>query len=83
VGAIANEADIESQYIGQIDIKEKATFVDLPAGLPKEVIELLQKTVVCGQRLNLKKVDASSKPSRSGPRPPRSGGSRKPRSNKS
>jgi ATP-dependent RNA helicase DeaD len=83
VGAIANEADIESQYIGQIEIKEKATFVDLPAGLPKEVIELLQKTVVCGQRLNLKKVDASSKPSRSGPRPPRSGGSRKPRSNKS
>lgn len=83
VGAIANEADIESQYIGQIEIKEKATFVDLPAGLPKEVIELLQKTVVCGQRLNLKKVDASSKPSRSGPRPPRSGGGKKPRSNKS
>ncbi len=83
VGAIANEADIESQYIGQIEIKEKATFVDLPAGLPKEVIELLQKTVVCGQRLNLKKVDASSKPSRSGQRPPRSGGSKKPRPNKS
>jgi len=66
VGAIANEADIESRYIGHIDIREKATFVDLPAGLPKEVEALLQKAVVCGQRLSIKKVDGASKPSRSG-----------------
>ncbi|WP_370238519.1 DEAD/DEAH box helicase [Neptunomonas phycophila] len=70
VGAIANEADIESKFIGHIDIRDKATFVDLPSGLPKETIEVLKRTVVCGQRLNAKSVDGAgtesgSKPSRS------------------
>jgi ATP-dependent RNA helicase DeaD len=63
VGAIANEADIESQYIGHIDIRDKATFVDLPAGLPKELLDTLKKIVVCGQKLNAKAVDGTIKPS--------------------
>lgn len=86
VGAIANEADIESRYIGQIEIKDKATFVDLPAGLPKETLAVLQKIVVCGQRLNLKAVDGAGTSSRSerpasrGPKP--SSAPRKPRAKK-
>lgn len=87
VGAIANEADIESKYIGQIEIKDKATFVDLPAGLPKELEGVLQRTIVCGQRLNAKKVSSTDgnsggrggrgngdKRRRSGPRKPRNEG---------
>jgi ATP-dependent RNA helicase DeaD len=83
VGAIANEADIESQYIGHIDIRDKATFVDLPAGLPKEMLETLKKIVVCGQKLNAKAVDepikASDRPDRkpgNGPKKRSGGGKR-------
>ena len=82
VGAIANEADIESKYIGHIDIRDKATFVDLPAGLPKEVEALLQRTVVCGQRLNLKKVSADGRKSKRADKPSgerRGGGKKGPR----
>jgi ATP-dependent RNA helicase DeaD len=85
VGAIANEADIESRFIGQIEIKDKATFVDLPAGLPKETVAVLQKIVVCGQRLNLKAVDGAGTPSKGGrpsSRGPRSSAPRKPRASK-
>jgi ATP-dependent RNA helicase DeaD len=85
VGAIANEADIESRFIGQIEIKDKATFVDLPAGLPKETVAVLQKIVVCGQRLNLKAVDGAGTPSKGGRpsnRGSRSSAPRKPRASK-
>lgn len=82
VGAIANEADIESRYIGQIEIKDKATFVDLPAGLPKETLSVLQKIVVCGQRLNLKAVDGAGTPSRSSRGSKPSSAPRKPRAKK-
>ncbi|MEB2316344.1 MAG: DEAD/DEAH box helicase, partial [Xanthomonadaceae bacterium] len=34
VGAIANEAGLESRHIGRIDIREDHSFVDLPPGMP-------------------------------------------------
>ena len=55
VGAIANEAGIESQYIGAIRIHDRYTTVDLPAGMPNEVFQHLQKVWVCGQQLGLSK----------------------------
>ena len=51
VGAIANEAGLESRYIGQIDIHENFSLVDLPKGMPKEVFQDLKKVWVCGTRL--------------------------------
>ena len=36
VGAIANEADLESRFIGRIDIRDDYTLVDLPEGMPHE-----------------------------------------------
>src|SRR3546814_7793868 len=36
VGAIANEADLESRYIGRIDIRDDYSLVDLPEGMPRE-----------------------------------------------
>lgn len=54
VGAIANEADISSQFIGAIDIHESYTLVDLPSGMPEEVKETLRKARVGGQRLNIR-----------------------------
>ncbi len=54
VGAIANEADIDSCYIGQIDIYDNFTTVDLPAEMPKQLLRILQKAWVCGKRLNIR-----------------------------
>ena len=54
VGAIANEADLESRYIGRIDIRDDYTLVDLPEGMPPELMEHLKKVYVAGQPLRIK-----------------------------
>jgi ATP-dependent RNA helicase DeaD len=53
VGAIANEAGLDSEYIGAIDINSDHSFVDLPGGMPGEIFKHLRKVRVCGQALNL------------------------------
>ena len=55
VGAISNEAELDSKYIGRIEIFENFSTVDLPEGMPRDVLNLLQKVVVSGQRLNISK----------------------------
>lgn len=57
VGAIANEAGLESQYIGQIKIFEDFSLVDLPEGMPKEIYRDLKKTWVSGQQLRISLFD--------------------------
>jgi ATP-dependent RNA helicase DeaD len=54
VGAIANEANIDSKNIGAIEIHDNFSTVDLPQGMPKETHALLQKTRVAGQRLSIR-----------------------------
>jgi len=68
VGAIANEADIDSQYIGCIEIYNQFSTVDLPKGMPGEVLELLKNTVISGQKMNLSEF-TGERPSKE--RPPR------------
>lgn len=53
VGAIANEAELDSEYIGRIDIFDEFTTVDLPSGMPKEVLQILSKAHVAGRPMNL------------------------------
>lgn len=53
VGAIANEAELESKYIGEIEIRDDYSTVDLPADMPKEVMAVLKKTKVAGRALAL------------------------------
>ncbi|MFQ5643603.1 MAG: DbpA RNA binding domain-containing protein [Thiogranum sp.] len=53
VGAIANEADLDSEYIGHIEIYEDHSTVDLPAGMPKETFIALRKARVCQHRLDI------------------------------
>jgi ATP-dependent RNA helicase DeaD len=68
VGAIANEADLDSEYIGHIEIYENFSTVDLPAGMPKETFQALKKARVCQQRLDIRPAGAA--PERSDkPRP--------------
>ena len=56
VGAIANEAGLDSKNIGRIDIHEGYSLVDLPEGMPKEVYRDLRKTWVAGQKLNITRI---------------------------
>jgi len=64
VGAIANEAELEAHYIGQIEIYDSFSTVDLPADIPEWAVQKLKKTFVCGQRLNIQPAD--QKPARGG-----------------
>jgi ATP-dependent RNA helicase DeaD len=53
VGAIANEAGIDSKFIGRIEIFDTYSLVDLPEGMPKEVLQHLKKVWVGGQELRI------------------------------
>ncbi|SHE37025.1 DEAD/DEAH box helicase [Thermomonas hydrothermalis] len=54
VGAIANEAGLESRYIGRIDIRDDYSLVELPAGMPPELLAHLQTTRVAGRPLRMR-----------------------------
>jgi ATP-dependent RNA helicase DeaD len=53
LGAIANEADMDSKYIGSIQIFDNCSTVDLPDDIPKDIFDILKKVIVNGQRLNI------------------------------
>ncbi|WP_456387039.1 DEAD/DEAH box helicase [Desulfolithobacter sp.] len=57
VGAIANEAGLDSQHIGRINIQETFTLVDLPEGMPRDIFKLLKKVWVSGQRLRISRLE--------------------------
>jgi ATP-dependent RNA helicase DeaD len=53
VGAIANEAGLDAKHIGRIEIFEDHTILDLPDGMPPDILRHL-KTVWCaGQQLRI------------------------------
>ena len=54
VGAIANEADISSKFIGRITINEDHSTVDLPYSMPTDTFQLLKRV-----RINDRKLDIS------------------------
>ena len=76
VGAIANEADLESKFIGHIEILESYSVIDLPAGMPPHVMNTLQKAKVCGRSMELRVFNQSDIPESRGKssRPPRRNG---------
>lgn len=69
VGAIANEAGIDSEFIGHIKIHDDHCMVDLPKGMPKEMFRVLQKTWVCQKQLSISLAGSQEKkPKASGER---------------
>ncbi len=66
VGAIANEAGLDSQFIGRISIRDDHSLIDLPEGMPKEVLHHLQKVWVSGQVLRIHRE--GDKPPKAAPR---------------
>ncbi len=75
VGAIANEAGLDAKHIGRIEIFEDHSILDLPDGMPADILRHL-KTVWCaGQQLRITRDgeppdNAGGKP---GSRPPFAG----------
>ena len=56
LGAIANEAEISSAFIGAIQIYEDFTTVDLPDEMPKETLQILKNTKVFDKKLNIEEL---------------------------
>ena len=80
VGAIANEADIESRFIGEIKLHDEYSTVDLPQGMPAELLNHLKKVRVCAKPMQISVLNGESSgpdgasyatKSRSEPRAPR------------
>lgn len=53
VGAIANETGITGNNIARIRINQDYSTVELPAGMPKQLLHELKKVRVVGRQLNL------------------------------
>jgi len=60
VGAIANEAGLDSRNIGRIQLSDKTSTVDLPRGMPKHVLRHLQKVRIFQKPLAIER-DTESK----------------------
>ncbi|KTD31809.1 DEAD/DEAH box helicase [Legionella maceachernii] len=60
VGAIANEAGLQSRYITGLKIHDDHSTVRLPKGMPKEVFQGLNKAWVCGRQLKLTSLGAAN-----------------------
>ena len=72
VGAIANEANINSRNIGGIRLHDEYSTIELPKGMPSEQLQQLQQVYVCNKALRMSKLEgvaAEGRQERS--RPPR------------
>ncbi len=83
VGAIANEAGLDAQHIGRIDIHDDHSVVALPEGMPKATLSHLKKVWVAGQKLHMSVYDerggesAAPTSKRRSPKKPNKGRKRK------
>jgi len=55
VGAIANEANINSRFIGDIKLNDDYSTIELPKGMPEKTMKHLEGVYVCKRQLNIKK----------------------------
>ena len=76
VGAIANEGAISSRYIGNIKLFGSHSTIELPKGMPGEVLQHFTRTRILNKPMNMQLLgDAQPRPERSGER--RGGGERR------
>jgi ATP-dependent RNA helicase DeaD len=61
VGAIANEAGVDSQNIGRITINDDHSIIDLPEGMPKDIFQHLRRVWVNQKQLNISEYNDSPK----------------------
>ncbi|MAS81353.1 MAG: ATP-dependent RNA helicase [Legionellales bacterium] len=56
VGAIANEAGVDGQYIKNVTIYKNYSTVDLPIGMPNDLFKTMKKVWVSGKQLNISRM---------------------------
>jgi ATP-dependent RNA helicase DeaD len=73
VGAIANEGDISSRYIGNIKLFGTHSTIELPKGMPGEILQHFTRTRILNKPMNMQLMgDAQPRTDRGGER--RAGG---------
>ena len=65
LGAIANEAGLDGKHVGRIMISDDFSTVDLPVGMPSDILQELKKVRVVGQQLRIS-LDSNQYKSRDG-----------------
>jgi ATP-dependent RNA helicase DeaD len=55
VGAIANQSNVPGNQIGDIQIMDKFSLVEVPAGAANEVIDALRNTTIRGKKANVRR----------------------------
>ena len=69
VGAIANEGDISSRYIGNIKLFASHSTIELPKGMPGEVLQHFTRTRILNKPMNMQLMgDAQPRSDRGGER---------------
>lgn len=77
VGAIANEGDISSRYIGNIKLFGTHSTIELPKGMPGEILSHFTRTRILNKPMNMQLLgDAQPQPARR-ERPAGAGGERR------
>ncbi|KGQ71415.1 DEAD/DEAH box helicase [Chelonobacter oris] len=74
VGAIANEGDIDSRYIGHIKLHDDYSTIELPKEMPKELLQHFGKTRVLNKPMQMRFVEEVKGDSGFGGRGERKGG---------
>jgi len=67
VGAISNEAELDSEHIGRIIINDDHSTVDLPEGMPKELFKHLKGVWVSGQKMQISRLTPAKAPRKKPP----------------
>jgi len=62
IGAIANEADLDSRHMGRLTIRDHFSLIDLPEGMPRELLQHLKKVRVAGRPLQIRLDGDKDKP---------------------
>ncbi len=70
VGALVNEADIEKSSIGHIQLFDDFSVVQMPVGMPDNLLSHLKRLKIRGQSIEINPIAASDVPEQK--RPPRS-----------
>lgn len=78
VGAIANEGDISSRYIGNIKLFGTHSTIELPKGMPGEVLQHFTRTRILNKPMNMQLL-GDAQPSERGDRRPGGRGAGAPR----
>ncbi|WP_075183010.1 DEAD/DEAH family ATP-dependent RNA helicase [Pantoea sp. 1.19] len=75
VGAIANEGDISSRYIGNIKLFGTHSTIELPKGMPGEILQHFTRTRILNKPMNMQLIgDAQPRADRGERRPGGRGG---------